>query len=39
MQDAEADVSIDGRTAFLPKPFSMEALYMFVRYVLDNEAP
>jgi two-component system cell cycle sensor histidine kinase/response regulator CckA len=37
MQDAEADVSIDGRTAFLPKPFSMEALYTFVRYVLDND--
>ena len=38
MQEAEADVSIDGRTAFLPKPFSMEALYTFVRYVLDNES-
>jgi two-component system cell cycle sensor histidine kinase/response regulator CckA len=38
MQDAEADVSIDGRTAFLPKPFSMEALYTFVRYVLDNDS-
>jgi two-component system cell cycle sensor histidine kinase/response regulator CckA len=36
MQEAEANVSIDGRTAFLPKPFSLEALYSFVRYVLDN---
>jgi two-component system, cell cycle sensor histidine kinase and response regulator CckA len=38
MDQAEADVSIDGRTAFLPKPFSMEALYSFVRYVLDNQS-
>jgi len=37
MQDAEPNVSIDGRTAFLPKPFSLEALYTFVRYVLDNK--
>ena len=37
MNEAEADVSIDGRTAFLPKPFSLEALYSFVRYVLDNK--
>ena len=37
MKEAEANVSIDGRTAFLPKPFSMEALYSFVRYVLDNK--
>ena len=36
MEQAEADVSLDGRTAFLPKPFSMEALYSFVRYVLDR---
>jgi two-component system cell cycle sensor histidine kinase/response regulator CckA len=37
MQEAEANVSIDGRTAFLPKPFSLETLYTFVRYVLDNQ--
>jgi len=37
MSEAEADVSIDGRTAFLPKPFSMETLFTFVRYVLDNQ--
>ena len=37
MKEAEANVSIDGRTAFLPKPFSLEALYSFVRYVLDNK--
>ena len=36
MQEAEADISIDGRTAFLPKPFSLDALCSFVRYVLDN---
>src|SRR4051812_23623344 len=36
MQEAEADISIDGRTAFLPKPFSLETLTSFVRYVLDN---
>ena len=35
LQEANADVSYDGRTAFLPKPFSMETLYAFVRYVLD----
>jgi two-component system cell cycle sensor histidine kinase/response regulator CckA len=39
MPDAEPNVSIDGRTAFLPKPFSIEALFSFVRYVLDNQAP
>ena len=38
MQEAEADFSIDGRTAFLPKPFSLDALCSFVRYVLDNKA-
>ena len=37
MEDAEAEVSSDGRTAFLPKPFSLEALYNFVRFVLDNQ--
>jgi two-component system cell cycle sensor histidine kinase/response regulator CckA len=37
MQDAEADMSLDGRTAFLPKPFSVEAMLKFVRHVLDNE--
>jgi two-component system cell cycle sensor histidine kinase/response regulator CckA len=37
MQETEPNISIDGRTAFLPKPFSMEALYSFVRYVLDNQ--
>lgn len=37
MNEAEADISIDGRTAFLPKPFSLEALFSFVRYVLDNK--
>jgi two-component system cell cycle sensor histidine kinase/response regulator CckA len=37
IQQAEADVSIDGRTAFLPKPFSLETLFTFVRYVLDNQ--
>jgi two-component system cell cycle sensor histidine kinase/response regulator CckA len=39
MPNAEANVSIDGRTAFLPKPFSIESLYSFVRYVLDNQGP
>jgi two-component system cell cycle sensor histidine kinase/response regulator CckA len=38
MQEAEADFSIDGRTAFLPKPFSLETLTSFVRYVLDNKS-
>jgi CheY-like chemotaxis protein len=37
LADADADISIDGRTAFLPKPFSLESLFTFVRYVLDNE--
>ena len=37
LQEADADISIDGRTAFLPKPFSLESLFTFVRYVLDNE--
>ena len=37
LQDADANISIDGRTAFLPKPFSLESLFKFVRYVLDNE--
>jgi two-component system cell cycle sensor histidine kinase/response regulator CckA len=37
LQESEADFSIDGRTAFLPKPFSMETLFSFVRYVLDSE--
>src|ERR1044072_9886025 len=36
MKEAEANIFIDGRQGFLPKPFSMEALYSFVRYVLDN---
>lgn len=37
MSDAEPDISIDGKTAFLPKPFSLETLYTFVRYVLDSK--
>jgi two-component system cell cycle sensor histidine kinase/response regulator CckA len=37
MQEAEANVSIEGRTAFLPKPFSLEALYAFVRNILDDK--
>ena len=37
LEHAEADFSVDGRTAFLPKPFSLESLFTFVRYVLDNE--
>jgi CheY-like chemotaxis protein len=37
MEGAGADVSIDGRTAFLPKPFSMELLLRFVRYVIDGD--
>ena len=37
LQEAGTDVSFDGRTVFLPKPFSMETLYRFVRLVLDNE--
>jgi DNA-binding response OmpR family regulator len=37
LQESQADFSIDGRTAFLPKPFSMETLFSFVRFVLDNE--
>jgi CheY-like chemotaxis protein len=37
MEGAGADVSIDGRTAFLPKPFSMELLLKFVRYVIDGD--
>jgi len=36
LQESEADFSIDGRTAFLPKPFSMETLFSFVRFVLDH---
>jgi two-component system cell cycle sensor histidine kinase/response regulator CckA len=37
MEGAGADVSMDGRTAFLPKPFSMELLLKFVRYVIDGD--
>lgn len=37
MEGAGADVSIDGRTAFLPKPFSMELLLKFVRFVIDGD--
>jgi len=36
MDEAEADVSVDGRTAFLPKPFSVESLLAFVSWVLDR---
>jgi two-component system cell cycle sensor histidine kinase/response regulator CckA len=34
---AGPDVSIDGRTAFLPKPFSIESLLTFVRHVLEAD--
>src|SRR4051812_20641055 len=37
MEGAGADISMDGRTAFLPKPFSMELLVKFVRYVIDGD--
>jgi two-component system cell cycle sensor histidine kinase/response regulator CckA len=38
LQPASSDVTYDGRTAFLPKPFSMETLYVCVRSVLDQKS-
>jgi two-component system, cell cycle sensor histidine kinase and response regulator CckA len=36
LPEAEAEL-FDGRTAFLPKPFSLESLFSFVRVVLDSD--
>jgi two-component system cell cycle sensor histidine kinase/response regulator CckA len=39
IEGAEADISMDGRTAFLPKPFSIESLLNFIQHVLEVEQP
>jgi CheY-like chemotaxis protein len=39
MTGADADTSPDGRTAFLPKPFSVDTLLAYMQHVLAATAP